>query len=103
MIKVTNVSSLYDSMLYAVEFCKEHNGKTVEIVVPDKLSLFMEKFLFEKMNLVSSFNIKVVTFNRYAKRNCVVPKEPHWKVLHTLFLPQLFYTNSSCLILQILI
>ncbi len=49
--------------------------KRVQIVVPDKLSLFMEKFLFEKMNICSSFNIKVSTFNRFAKRNLDIPKE----------------------------
>lgn len=75
MIKVANVKSLYDSMCYAVEFCRENSDKVIEVVVPDKLSLFMEKFLFENLNLVSSFKIKVVTFNRFAKRNCVVSKE----------------------------
>ncbi len=75
MIKVTNVVSLYDSLYYAVEFCKKHEDDIVEVVVPDKLSLFMERFLFEKLGIEASFNLKVVTFNRFAKRTCVVGKE----------------------------
>ena len=43
--------------------------------MPDKLSLFMEKFLFELMNISASFNIKVATLNRFAKKKCVIAKE----------------------------
>lgn len=74
MIKVLNVSSLYSSLYAAVEFCKGLKNEKVEIVVPDKLSLFMEKFLFEQLNISASFNIKVSTLNRFAKKNLDVDK-----------------------------
>lgn len=73
MIKVLNVPSLYSALYKVVDFCKEN--EKVEIVVPDKLSLFMEKFLFEKMNINASFNIKVSTLNRFAKKSCIVDKD----------------------------
>ena len=75
MIKVLNVKSLYSALYQTVEFCKKLDGEEIEIVVPDKLSLFMEKFLFEHMNMSSSFNIKVSTLNRFAKKNCFVQKD----------------------------
>jgi len=74
MIKITNVKSLYSALYGVVELCKENQNDEIEIIVPDKLSLFMEKFLFEQMNICSSFNIKVSTLNRYAKKSCVVDK-----------------------------
>ena len=74
MIKILNTSSLYESLYGAVEFCKENLQEEVEIIVPDKLALFMERFLFEKLNISASFNIKVSTLNRYAKRKCIVDK-----------------------------
>ena len=70
MIKVKNVQSLYESLYEAVNFCKVYKNEKVEVVVPDKLSLFMEKFLFEHMNITASFNLKVSTLNRFAKKNC---------------------------------
>ena len=75
MIKILNVKSLYSALYKAVDFCKDNEKENVEIIVPDKLSLFMEKFLFERMNITASFNIKVSTLNRFAKKNCVVEKE----------------------------
>lgn len=75
MIKVHNISSLYSSLYSAVEFVKDHENENIELVVPDKLSLFMEKFLFEHLNISASFNIKVSTFNRFAKKCCDIPKE----------------------------
>ena len=68
MIKVINTKSLYDSIYSTIEFCKERMNEKIEIVVPDKLALFMEKFLFEKLNMSASFKIKVSTLNRFAKR-----------------------------------
>ena len=52
-------------MLEAVRFCEQHKNEKIDIIVPDKLSLFMEKFLFEKLNIESSFNLSVATLNRY--------------------------------------
>lgn len=74
MIKIINVPSLYSSLIKTVEICKDNINKNVEIVVPDKLSLFMEKFLFEHLNICSSFNIRVNTLNRFAKRSFEIDK-----------------------------
>ena len=35
----------------------------------------MEKFLFEHLNISASFDIKISTLNRFAKRKCVIEKE----------------------------
>lgn len=75
MIRIINTQSLYEGLYKTVEFCKKYKNDDLDIVVPDKLSLFMERFLFEKLNLVSSFNIKVSTLNRFAKKNCFIPKD----------------------------
>lgn len=75
MIKIINVKSLYSALYNAVEICKANKDMEIEIIVPDKLSLFMEKFLFEQMYISASFNIKVSTLNRFAKKSCVVSKE----------------------------
>ena len=37
-------------------------------IVPDRFSMSMEKRLLESLNLTSSFNVEVVTFNRLAKK-----------------------------------
>lgn len=75
MIRIINTQSLYSGLYKAVEFCQKHKNENIEIVVPDKLSLFMERFLFEKLGLSSSFNIKVSTLNRFAKKNCTISKD----------------------------
>ncbi len=75
MIKILNVKSLHSALYKAVDFCKENDKEIIEIIVPDKLSLFMEKFLFEHLNIVASFNIKVSTLNRFAKKSCFVEKD----------------------------
>lgn len=75
MIRIINTQSLYEGLYKTVEFCKKYKNDDLDIVVPDKLSLFMERFLFEKLNLVSSFNIKVSTLNRFAKKNCFIAKD----------------------------
>lgn len=74
MIKVINTPSLFASLHKAIEFCR-NKIEDIEIIVPDKLALFMEKFLFEKLQISASFNLKVSTLNRYAKKRCVVAKE----------------------------
>ena len=68
MIKVINTASAYASLYYVADYCKSHDAEEIQIIVPDKLSLFMEKFLFEQMNICASFNIKVATLNRFAKK-----------------------------------
>lgn len=69
-MKIINSPSLYSSLYAVADFCKSHKDEVLNIVVPDKLSLFMEKFLFEQLNISSSFNLKVSTLNRFA-RKCV--------------------------------
>lgn len=75
MIKINNVVSLYSALYNVAKYTRENINEKIEIIVPDKLSLYMEKFLFESLGLESSFNIKVSTLNRFAKRNFVVDKE----------------------------
>ena len=75
MIKLINSKSLYESLYDVVDLCKRCGKENVNVIVPDKLSLFMEKFLLEKMNICSSFNIKVSTLNRFAKRSLKIDKE----------------------------
>jgi len=74
MIKLLNVKSIYSSLNAVVEMCR-NKEEDIEIIVPDKLSLFMEKFLFEKLNIESSFNLRVSTLNRFAKRNITISKD----------------------------
>ena len=62
--------------MYGVaSFCREHNSEDVEVIVPDKLSLFMEKFLFKNLGIESSFNLQVSTLNRFAKKSCQLNKD----------------------------
>ena len=75
MIKLINSKSLYESLHDLVNLCEKCERENIDIIVPDKLSLFMEKFLLEKMNICSSFNIKVSTLNRFAKRSLTIDKE----------------------------
>ena len=75
MIKVINSRSLYESLFAVVDMCANRKNEKIDIIVPDKLSLFMERFLLERMNICSSFNICVSTLNRFAKRSFVVDKE----------------------------
>ena len=86
MIKVLNVSSLYSSLYQVVEYCRNSLNERVEIVVPDKLSLFMEKFLFEQLNISASFNIKVNTLNRFAKKNLEIDKSKQISNLGSILL-----------------
>ncbi len=72
MIRLINTPSFYSALYLVASFCREHD--IVEVVVPDKLSLFMEKFIYEKLNISSSFDIKVSTLNRFAKKNIEVDK-----------------------------
>ncbi len=75
MIELMNVPSFYASLYEVANFCAQNRNDDVEILVPDKLSLFMEKFIYEQLNISSSFNIKVSTLNRYAKRNLQISKD----------------------------
>jgi len=74
MIRILNVPSLHSSLYSVIKFCEENKNEKIDIIVPDKLSLFMEKFLFEKMNITASFNLRVNTLNRFAKKNISIDK-----------------------------
>jgi len=75
MIKILNVPSFYSAMYGVADFCREHGDEEVEVIVPDKLSLFMEKFLFEALDIESSFNLQVSTLNRFAKKSCEISED----------------------------
>lgn len=85
MINLVNVPSLNAALNGAVEFCRGKTGR-VDVVVPDKLSLFMERFLFEKLNISSSFNLRVSTLNRFAKRGLNVDKSKQISKLGAIIL-----------------
>ncbi len=74
MIKVFNVASLHAGLYKAVEFCKANKERTIDVVVPDKLSMFIERFLFEKLDIKASFNIKINTLNRFVKSTLTIDK-----------------------------
>ena len=75
MIKIFNVPSFYSAMYGLADFCREHGNEEIEVIVPDKLSLFMERFLFETLNLEASFNLQVNTLNRFAKKSCEIAND----------------------------
>ncbi len=75
MITLFNLPSLKSSLARVADFCRDNADEEIEIIVPDKLSLYMEKFIFEALNIECSFNIRVNTFNRFAKRAITIPKE----------------------------
>lgn len=62
-------------MIGLIERVGKNLSGEIEVIVPDKLSLFMERFLFEQLHISASFNIKVSTFNRFAKKGLVIDKE----------------------------
>ncbi len=74
MIKVVNLPSMDESLAYVTAFCKEYAISGATIIVPDKLSLFMEKHIFESLNLQASFSLKVCTLDRFVKKNYPVDK-----------------------------
>lgn len=90
MIKIINVKSLVSALTDLVEKCKSVNDEEINIIVPDKLSLYMERFLFENMGISASFNFKINTLNRFAKRNCdfdenlLISKESSILLIHKI-------------------
>ncbi len=75
MINVVNVPSTKSALKYVVDFCKGRLDEDIQIIVPDKLSLFMERYLFDSLDISSSFNLKVSTLNRFVKRKNPLPPE----------------------------
>lgn len=74
MIKLVNLPSFDAALNYAVDFCRDKLTTNATIIVPDKLSLFMEKHLFESLNLQASFCIKVSTLDRFVKKDVDLDK-----------------------------
>lgn len=68
MIEIVNVKNLTTALKGAIDFCRNNIDENIEIIVPDKLSLYMEQYIFDELNIESSFNIKVSTLNRFAKK-----------------------------------
>lgn len=86
MIKVVQTGSLSSALNYAGVFCTQNNGQKIDIVVPDKLSLYMERFIFEYLHISASFNINISTLNRFAKRNNVIDKTKQISKLGSIIL-----------------
>ncbi len=74
MINLVNLPSLHDALDEVVDFCRNEGGE-INIIVPDKLSLFMERYIFEKLQIEASFDIKVSTLNRFAKRTLNISQD----------------------------
>lgn len=74
MIKLVNLPSFDVALKYATDFCRDKLTTNATIIVPDKLSLFMEKHLFESLNLQASFCIKVSTLDRFVKKDVDLDK-----------------------------
>ncbi len=86
MIKVVQTSSLPSALNYAGVFCKQNKGQKIDIVVPDKLSLYMERFIFEYLHISASFDINISTLNRFAKRNNIIDKSKQISKLGSIIL-----------------
>lgn len=74
MIKLVNLNSFDEALDFVPDFCANKLNQNITIIVPDKLSLFMEKHIFEKLNLKASFNLKVSTLDRLVKKDLALDK-----------------------------
>ena len=95
MIKVVNLPSLNASLKFVTDFCKGRLQEDITIIVPDKLSLFMEKHVFESLNLASSFNLKVSTLDRFVKKNCAIDKQNQISKLGSIVLVHKILMENS--------
>ena len=75
MLNIRKSASNKSALKQVVAYCAEHPDEDIQIIVPDKLSLFMERYLFDEMGISCSFNIKVATLNRFVKRRNPVSPE----------------------------
>ena len=64
---ITKVLNLRHAITASLEQLKNEDGK-VCILVPDKLSVTMEKELFSYLNIESSFNIEISTITRFSQK-----------------------------------
>jgi len=65
-LDIVKIKTLRHGLKALKSFLRRNLG-TAYIVVPDKFSLFIERFVFESLNISSSFDIQVVTMNRFCK------------------------------------
>lgn len=65
LIKSVN---LRHSINNTIHFLNDMKNESVFVIVPDKLSATMEKLIFEKLNLESTFNLDICTLNRLSRR-----------------------------------
>lgn len=66
-LNIIKALNLKHSIQNTISKIKELGDSNICIVVPDKLSATMEKIVFEKLNIDSSFNINISTLNRLSK------------------------------------
>lgn len=86
MIKIVNLPSFDASLDNVADFCRQNMDSGVTIVVPDKLSLFMEKHLFESLEMKASFNLKVSTLDRLVKKDFAIDKSQQLSKLGCIIL-----------------
>ena len=74
----------FNALFEQIDFISkcQKSGRKQFIVVPDRFSLTMEKLVMERLNLVSTFNICVVTFSKLA--GLVIKNDKSKKVLNML-------------------
>lgn len=86
MIKIVNLKSFDLSLEYVASFCNKNPNQELTIIVPDKLSLFMEKQIFNALNIEASFDIKVSTLDRLVKKDCDIEKSKQISKLGSVIL-----------------
>ena len=89
MIKIVNLPSFDASLDKVTDFCRQNMDSGLTIVVPDKLSLFMEKHLFESLEIRASFNLKVSTLDRLVKKDFAIDKSQQFRLFSTPFFKSL--------------
>lgn len=65
LVKCLNLRHSIDN---ALNILNQLQNESVFVIVPDKLSATMEKLIFQKLNIESTFNIDICTLNRLSRR-----------------------------------
>ena len=73
-LKLIYGRTYFESIEKVVDELKSNYDKNKKylFVVPDRFTLFAEKYIMERLNLVSTFNIDVMTLNNIAGRNAMI-------------------------------
>ena len=66
-LNVVKSLNLKHSIQNTISLIRQLGDSNICIIVPDKLSATMERLIFERLNIDSSFNINVSTLNRLSK------------------------------------